>query len=134
MMIMVIAMIMPLKDDSIFIECRKRNLAYKLITDIPHVTCPKPTGAFYLLPDVSHYYNKRLPRVSSSSSSDDDGDMLRDSHELCLALLRREAVAVVSGDAFGAPRCLRLSYATSLHVISEALTRLKSFLLALEDV
>ncbi len=37
----------------------KRDLAYRLLNDIPHVTCPKPNGAFYLLPDISYYYNKK---------------------------------------------------------------------------
>ena len=38
---------------------KKRDLAYNLLNEIPHVTCPKPNGAFYLLPDISHYYNKK---------------------------------------------------------------------------
>lgn len=100
----------------------KRDFAYKMLLDIPHVTCPKPIGAFYLLPDISYYFNKKTAKNQNKVTN---------SHELCLEFLRDEKVAVVSGDAFGAPNCLRLSYATSLEVIEESLKRLKSFLLSL---
>lgn len=111
---------------------KKRDLAYGLIMDIPHVTCPKPNGAFYLLPDVSHYFNKRVVGQKSKDNAAVAFYEVKDSHELCLALLKEEQVAVVSGDAFGAVNCLRLSYATSEDIIVESLTRLKKFLLALE--
>jgi len=97
----------------------KRNLAYRLLADIPHVRCPRPNGAFYLLPDVSHYYG--LSTVSG-------GVTIKDSDDLCLELLKTEQVALVAGDAFGAPSCIRVSYAASVDLIDESLLRLKRFL------
>jgi aspartate/methionine/tyrosine aminotransferase len=102
----------------------KRDLAYGLLAEIPHVSCPRPDGAFYLLPDVSHYYGK--------SVKGDGGKMVNTGHELCLELLRVKQVALVSGDAFGVEKCIRLSYATKTDTITEAITRLKDFLLELE--
>jgi aspartate/methionine/tyrosine aminotransferase len=60
----------------------KRDLALSIVNTIPHVTCPKPEGAFYLMPDVKHYYGKKTPSGRSVSNS----------HELCLELLRDEQV------------------------------------------
>jgi aspartate/methionine/tyrosine aminotransferase len=102
--------------------CGKRDLAFKLVSEIPHVACPKPDGAFYILPDVSAYFNTVTP----------GGNAVRDSHELCLELLRTEQVALVSGDAFGAPLCIRLSYAASTELIEESIKRLRRFLLSLK--
>ena len=100
----------------------KRDLAYDLLLSIPHLTCPKPDGAFYLLPDVSHYYGKTTPA----------GAAVDGSHALCLELLRSRQVALVSGDAFGDDRCIRLSYAASEELITNSINRLKDFLLALK--
>ena len=106
---------------------QKRDYAYKLLLDIPQVTCPKPTGAFYLLPDVSAYYGRRY------THSDGEKMRITNSHEMCVALLKAESVALVSGEAFGDDRCVRLSYATSRDVIEQALVRFKRFLLALKQ-
>ena len=123
----------------------KRDLAYTLLHSIPGVTCPKPMGAFYLLPDVSCYYGKKLPPLShgtselldpSSSTSivveDEEGVIVSDSHVLCVQLLRREGVALVPGEAFGAPSTVRISYAASSEVITEAIHRLHKFLVSLQ--
>lgn len=100
----------------------KRDLAYSLLAKIPNISCPLPSGAFYLLPEVSHYYNKKTP----------SGRPVSDSHELCLELLRDEKVALVSGDAFGAPDTIRISYAASEELITESITRLGRFLASLK--
>lgn len=63
---------------------QKRDFAYDLLMKIPHLSCPKPDGAFYLLPDISHYYNRHTKR----------GNKVTNSHELCLELLRDEGVSV----------------------------------------
>jgi aspartate aminotransferase len=55
------------------------------------VSCPRPNGAFYLLPNVKHYYGKKTP----------SGNPVDNPDQLCLELLRDEQVALVSGDAFG---------------------------------
>jgi aspartate/methionine/tyrosine aminotransferase len=100
----------------------KRDLALSLVATIPSVTCPVPNGAFYIMPDVKSYYGKKTPA----------GRSVKDSHELCLELLREEQVALVSGDAFGAPDTIRISYAASPELITESISRLKKFLLSLK--
>eukprot|EP01041_Mallomonas_annulata_P004197 gene4197-8348_t len=105
----------------------KRDLAYDLVTNIPNVKCPKPDGAFYLLPDVSAYYNKKTVATEKFPSV-----IITDSDVLCLELLRREQVALVAGDGFGAGNCIRISYAASIDMITESLMRLKRFLVSLE--
>lgn len=102
----------------------KRDVACEILQSIPHVSCPKPQGAFYLLPNVSYYFGRKVPQ---------SGEVVVSSHELCILLLKYEKVALVPGDAFGAPECVRLSYATSTEVITEALYRLRNFLSKLED-
>eukprot|EP01038_Epipyxis_sp_PR26KG_P012827 gene12827-17200_t len=104
----------------------KRDLGFDLLMKIPDVKCPKPTGAFYLLPDVSYYYGKTY------TDSDGKKIIIEDSLSLCLELLRNEKVALVPGDAFGAKNCVRLSYATSQEIIFESITRLSKFLLSLK--
>ena len=100
----------------------KRDLAFSLVSKIPHLSCPLPVGAFYLLPNVSHYFHKKTLA----------GRTVSNSHEMCLELLREEKVALVSGDAFGAPDTLRVSYAASKELITESVTRLEKFLLSLQ--
>ena len=78
---------------------------------IPGVACAEPEGAFYAFPDIS----ARL------------GNGCADSGALAKQLLENESVAVVPGDAFGAPGYLRISYATSVERIDEGLKRLKHF-------
>lgn len=99
----------------------KRDLAFSLLMTIPDITCPCPDGAFYLLPDVSKYYNKKTA----------DGKAITNSHDLCFELLRSQGVALVSGDAFGCDECIRLSYAASKELITDSITRLRSFLISL---
>lgn len=64
---------------------QKRDFAYSLLLKIPHISCPKPDGAFYLLPDISHYYNRSTKK----------GKKVSNSHELCLELLREEGVRIL---------------------------------------
>ena len=87
---------------------RKRILAG--LRAIPGLTCPEPSGAFYAFPNVS--------------------TRAKDSMALAKQLLDREQVAVVPGDAFGAPGFLRFSYATSIERIEEGLRRLERFFAA----
>eukprot|EP00607_Mallomonas_marina_P009867 CAMPEP_0182419076 /NCGR_PEP_ID=MMETSP1167-20130531/3471_1 /TAXON_ID=2988 /ORGANISM="Mallomonas Sp, Strain CCMP3275" /LENGTH=397 /DNA_ID=CAMNT_0024593683 /DNA_START=297 /DNA_END=1490 /DNA_ORIENTATION=+ len=101
----------------------KRDLAYKLVTDIPNCTCPRPDGAFYLLPDVSAYFGKK-----TVASKDFPSVTIKDSDDLCLELLKREQVALVAGEGFGAEKTIRISYAASEELITESIMRLKRFL------
>lgn len=90
---------------------RRRARILAGLNSIAGVSCSEPSGAFYVFPDVS----ARLVNGSGDSTI------------LAKHLLDRARVAVVSGDAFGAPGFLRLSYATSLERIEEGLRRLDHF-------
>jgi aspartate aminotransferase len=99
---------------------RRRDLICKLLKDIKGMKVRIPQGAFYVMPDISYYLGKS-----------DGQTKINTSDELALFLLDKALVAVVGGDAFGAPNCIRISYATSDELISEAVKRIKS---ALEEL
>jgi len=90
---------------------RRRARILAGLSAIPGVSCTEPSGAFYAFPDVSAHLVDRSG----------------DSTALARHLLEREQVAVVPGDAFGAPGYLRISYATSMDRIEEGLRRLERF-------
>lgn len=79
---------------------------------IPGVTCNEPDGAFYVFPNVSAHLRSGMA----------------DTTALARQLLERAHVAVVPGEAFGAPSFLRISYATSMERIEEGLRRIEKFL------
>lgn len=85
---------------------------------LPGVTCNRPEGAFYMFPDVS----SRLGRKANGGAADTTA--------LAAQLLERAHIAVVPGEAFGAPGFLRFSYATSMERIEEGLRRLERFFAA----
>ena len=93
----------------------RRDLVIKAMNEIPHLQMPVPAGAFYVFPDVSHYLGK----------SDPQGNSLESSEDLCLYLLESAGVSCVSGTGFGAPNCIRLSYAAAEESLLEACRRLK---------
>jgi len=90
---------------------RRRERILAGLRAIPGITCTAPQGAFYVFPNVSAHMAKEMP---------DDTAIVRQ-------LLEREHVAVVPGEAFGAPGHLRISYATSIERIEEGLRRLSRF-------
>jgi aspartate aminotransferase len=96
---------------------KRRDLLIDLLHDIPGVITNKPSGAFYLFPDISFYYGKSDGNISINNSTD-----------LCLYLLDKALVALVPGEAFGSPECIRISYATSKDQIIEAIKRMKPVL------
>lgn len=96
---------------------RRRDLIVSLAKDIPGLEVNVPQGAFYLFPDCSAFFGKTDGRRTIGSSTD-----------LALYLLEEGYVATVGGDAFGAPRCFRMSYATSDDNIREALRRIRHVL------
>ncbi|MBO4743824.1 MAG: pyridoxal phosphate-dependent aminotransferase [Bacteroidales bacterium] len=96
---------------------RRRNVLVSLMKQIPGLRISVPDGAFYLLPDCSAYLGKSYKGMKISSASD-----------LAMYLLTEGHVATVGGDPFGAPGCIRLSYATSEDVISEGVSRIASAL------
>ena len=96
---------------------RRRDLVMALINEIPHVKVNIPEGAFYAFPDVSYFFGKTLK-----------GHVIKDATDLSMYLLEEANVATVTGDAFGNPNCIRLSYATSEALLKEAFKRIKEAL------
>ena len=91
----------------------RRDLLIGLLNDIPEVKLSVPNGAFYLFPDVSSYYGKSDGKSTINNSGD-----------LCIYLLNEAHVALVPGEAFGSPQCIRISYAASNDLITEAIKRM----------
>ena len=99
-------------------EFEKRGAALATaLNEITGISCPIAEGAFYLLPDVSYYFGKK------------DGDTcIRTSSDLAAFLLKEAKIAVVPGDAFRAPNCIRMSYANSLDSLLEGANRMRKAL------
>ncbi|TAH39104.1 MAG: pyridoxal phosphate-dependent aminotransferase [Bacteroidetes bacterium] len=96
---------------------RRRNLVVNMLKQIPGLIINEPKGAFYVFPDVSSYFGKK------------DGDTpIKDAKDLCMYLLHKAHVSTVTGDAFGAPNYIRLSYAASDEKLTEAMHRIKKAL------
>ena len=93
---------------------KRRDLLLELVADIPGIKTNVPDGAFYLFPDLSYYFGKSFGDHKINNSTD-----------LCLYLLDQAHVALVPGEAFGSPECVRISYATSEDKIAEAVRRIK---------
>ncbi len=87
---------------------QRREFMYEAIQAIPKLSCPKPYGAFYLFVDISKTGMNSL--------------------EFCNILLDSQQVAVIPGIAFGADRCIRLSYATDMKTIEKGMQRLEKFI------
>ncbi len=96
---------------------RRRDLICNLLKEIPGLKVGIPQGAFYVMPEITFYLGKS-DGVTKINNSDD----------LALYLLDKAQVAVVGGDAFGAPQCIRISYANSDELLVEAVKRIKSAL------
>lgn len=99
----------------------RRDLVLKLLNEIPGMKTNVPEGAFYVFPDISHYFGKS-----------DGNTTIHNAPELCNYLLNKVYVALVPGDAFGAPSCIRISYATSNDLLIKAITRIKEALAELK--
>ena len=95
----------------------RRNLILDLLGKIEGVKTNVPQGAFYVFPDVSSYFGKTL-----------QGEVINNSSDLSMLLLEKANVATVAGDAFGAPNCIRISYAASQDNIKEAVKRIAKVL------
>ena len=96
---------------------RRRDLLCGLLKDVKGVKVRIPQGAFYVMPDISYFFGKSYGDIKITNSDD-----------LALFLLDTAQVATVGGDAFGAPECLRISYATSDDLLVEAVKRIKGAL------
>jgi len=96
---------------------RRRDLVMELLKEIPGIKTTLPQGAFYFFPDVSQYFGKSHGNIT-----------IQDADDFCLYVLDEARVALVSGAAFGAPNCVRISYAASEENLREAIGRIKSVL------
>jgi aspartate aminotransferase len=96
----------------------RRDLVVGLAKKIPGVKLNVPEGAFYIFPDVSYYFGKTLR-----------GKTINNADDFSMYLLGEANVATVTGDAFGNPNCIRISYATSEEILTEAMKRIKESLL-----
>ncbi len=92
---------------------KRRNLLYDQLRKIEGIRPNMPDGAFYMFPDVSYYYGKT-----------DGKTTVNNSYDLCLYLLDKAHVALVSGDAFGDDKCIRFSYATTVDQLNESILRI----------
>ena len=100
---------------------RRRDRIMDRLLAIPGITCPRPAGAFYAFPNVSAYFGRSH-----------DGAAVESALDLSAYLLETARVAVVPGEAFGAPANIRLSSAASLGDIEEGTTRIEEALAALQ--
>ena len=103
--------ILPMKEA--FLE--RRNFMLKELRNIKGIKINEPKGAFYLFPDVSELFGQHF-----------DGKIVNNADDLCLFLLEEAKVALVTGNAFGSPNCIRISYAASMEQLKEAVYRIKS--------
>ncbi len=95
----------------------RRDLILNLLKDISGFSCNTPEGSFYVFPDVSALFGKTFK-----------GKQINNATDLSLFLLEEALVATVTGDAFGNPNCIRISYAASQEQIVEAIERIKKAL------
>ncbi len=93
----------------------RRDLILGLLNGIDGFKCNVPDGAFYVFPDVTHFFGKTLK-----------GKTIHNATDFSLFLLEEALVATVTGEAFGNPNCIRISYAASNEQIIEAIKRIKA--------
>ncbi|MDN3596751.1 pyridoxal phosphate-dependent aminotransferase [Zunongwangia endophytica] len=95
----------------------RRKLIIDLLNTIEGFETTEPEGAFYVFPNISHYFGKTIK-----------GHAINNATDFSMFLLEEALVATVTGDAFGNPECIRISYAASEEQIEEAMKRIKSAL------
>ncbi|MEJ6735989.1 MAG: pyridoxal phosphate-dependent aminotransferase [Flavobacteriales bacterium] len=96
---------------------KRRELVLSKMKEIPGLKLNFPKGAFYVFPDVTSYFGKT------------DGEtVINNASDLTMYILNKGLVALVTGEAFGDPNCIRLSYAASNEILIEAINRIKTTL------
>jgi len=96
---------------------KRRDLVLQLLGEIDGFKLNVPEGAFYVFPDISDFFGKTI-----------QGKEIKDANDFSMLLLEKASVATVTGEAFGAPNCVRLSYAASELQLREAIKRIKEVL------
>ncbi len=100
---------------------KRRDMVLHLLQEIPGVKVNLPLGAFYIFPDISAYFGKKSDKMEINNATD-----------FCDYILQEAFVAVVSGAAFGADECFRISYAASEAELKEAVARMARVLALLK--
>ena len=95
----------------------RREMIIGLLNEIPGFKLNQPQGAFYVFPDVSHYFGKTI-----------GGKQIENASDFALFLLEKAHVATVTGEAFGNENCIRISYAASDENIRTAVARIAAAL------
>jgi aspartate aminotransferase len=95
----------------------RRQLILGLLDNIDGFVTDEPEGAFYVFPDVSAFFGREIK-----------GHKIYNATDFSMMILEEALVATVSGDAFGAPNCIRISYAASTEQIKEAMSRIEKVL------
>jgi aspartate aminotransferase len=96
---------------------KRRDLVLGLLAEIKGIKTNVAQGAFYVFPDVSYYFGKTI-----------EGKKVENASDFAMLLLEKANVATVTGDAFGAPNCIRISYAASQEELKEAIRRIAELL------
>ena len=96
---------------------KRRDMIVNLLSDIKGFNINVPEGAFYVFPDISYFFGKKLKNKLINNSTD-----------FAIFLLEEANVATVTGEAFGNPNCIRISYAASVEKIKTAIERIKEAL------
>ncbi|MDG1238430.1 MAG: pyridoxal phosphate-dependent aminotransferase [Flavobacteriales bacterium] len=96
---------------------KRRDFVLNALSNIPGIKINEPKGAFYVFPDVSFFFNKSFGKYNIQNADD-----------LTMYILETAKVALVTGNAFGSPNCLRISYASSLDNLKLAMERIASSL------
>jgi aspartate aminotransferase len=95
----------------------RRDIVVGLLREIEGFKVNIPEGAFYVFPDISAFFGKTIDHIKIENAND-----------FSLFILEKANVATVTGDAFGAPNCIRMSYAASELQLREAIKRIKQAL------
>jgi aspartate aminotransferase len=95
----------------------RRKRVMELLAELPFIKCSEPQGAFYVFPEVDHYFGKT-----------DGEEVIHNADELCMYLLNKAHVSTVTGKAFGEPGCIRISFANSMENIETGFARIKAAL------
>ncbi|HQP62983.1 MAG TPA: aminotransferase class I/II-fold pyridoxal phosphate-dependent enzyme, partial [Candidatus Cloacimonas sp.] len=93
----------------------RRDFLYNELKKIPHISCFKPQGAFYIMPGIKWYLENNNQNIQTSD-------------DFCAKLLDKYSVALVPGSSFGMEGTVRFSYANSMENIKEGISRFASFL------
>ena len=96
---------------------QRKDLIIKLLSKIKGFKLNNPDGAFYIFPDISYYFGRKIGDIKIKNASD-----------FAIVILEKAHVATVTGDAFGSPKNIRISYAASKENIILAVNRIKDLL------